>query len=242
MSRPSGSRRLTHHEKVERNRKVALRDRRARWLRLWGGVAAAAVAAAAFAYQLLLGASKQGIVDLDAAGPDNLRAVFTEGHPWIVLCVETLPTAGALCSPSGPLCAPARAAHGVPIPDYPSEFDHAARVLDRTVRFGVLNCSAPLPSGKDVYSRFGLGRQRPAYLFMANTAKPQLVPDSARAGDTLFVEWIERKSKPRLAVVRANADLRSATAHRLSVLVLVKGAMDSARRASLVDLAARHRR
>mmetsp|Transcript_23204 Transcript_23204/g.74677 ORF Transcript_23204/g.74677 Transcript_23204/m.74677 type:complete len:491 (+) Transcript_23204:1828-3300(+) len=214
------ARRLTHHDKVERNRMIAQQSRRRRSVRLWGGVAAAAIAAVAFVYQLLVGVSRHGIVDLDATSPEQLKAVFAEGYPWVVLCTDSLPTA-----------------------DYPSEFDHAARVLDGKVHFGVLNCSAPLPSGKDVYTRFGLARARPTYLFAANTAKPLSIPDSAQKGNLPFVEWIERKARPKVAAVRSQSDLRtSCTDQRLCALVLLKGAMRQVRKDSLHGIASKHRR
>jgi hypothetical protein len=131
---------------------------------------------------------------LEANDTTRLATAFFSGEPWLIYCEKQLSSESIQFA----------------------KFRKASKRL-RSVNFGVLDCSAKLPSGKSTIGKFKLdGKKKPVLLLCANGEKPLQLSKgdySSKKGSTTInvttlVDSVRTKMKPRVYAVTQRSTLR----------------------------------
>jgi len=124
------------------------------------------------------------IEDINVADTARLREVLFGGEPWLLQCYSGLPFAGQH------LPRPYRV--------HPA-FAEALKSLRGTVRGGMMDCEAQLPSNKTVVAKLGLVRRTQPLLALAyGGGAPKQLPASASTSAYGITAFVKPKAEPRV--------------------------------------------
>mmetsp|Transcript_21922 Transcript_21922/g.33790 ORF Transcript_21922/g.33790 Transcript_21922/m.33790 type:complete len:422 (-) Transcript_21922:1143-2408(-) len=148
---------------------------------LWKNVASGIMALFAVIYTVMRRTGGNPLVYIEETDEVMLRRVFFSGEVWAIGCADS--TTGAP----------------------PDNFEAVAvRLKESEINFGVLDCTAKLPSGRSTIQRWKLKSREKPIIFVTNGAQViQIIPSAARNEYDLIREL-------RLAAVRRPAIITNA--------------------------------
>eukprot|EP00730_Choanoeca_flexa_P007231 TRINITY_DN12298_c7_g1_i5.p1 TRINITY_DN12298_c7_g1~~TRINITY_DN12298_c7_g1_i5.p1 ORF type:complete len:214 (+),score=41.44 TRINITY_DN12298_c7_g1_i5:415-1056(+) len=175
---PSKARGLKEHREKMARRQAKHTEKRLQRERIVFGVKAFAVIMAVLVAiaGVYVAFFANHIVFIDGSSPDQLKQVFLSGEAWVVGCAEGNDAQA------------------------PKALKDASSLLHNNyINVGVINCSAPLPSGKTVLKRFNLQRIKanPTIMVVANGKKPIQIMPSYLKTSKLLTSFAISKTKVR---------------------------------------------
>lgn len=145
------------------------------------------------------------------------------------------------------LCAACTAALTATCDDFvdrvPPAFRDAVASLAGVAKVGVIDCHAPLPSGKSIVQRFHIdGKASPAMFFVGNADPPRQLPVALAKNETALVERVTVLANPSvLAAKSPSAFERGCLRRRACLAVLHAGPLTAGRRTAVLSLPGRFR-
>lgn len=124
-------------------------------------------------------------------------------------------------------------------------FETAAKENVGGAKYAILDCSGTLPSGKNVYTKFGISSTvQPSVVFITapGSKKPQQAKERHFLSPLTFQKWVRDTIEPRSVTVSKKADLESrCLAEAECALVLKVGDIEEEEKAAVKAAMSRHR-
>eukprot|EP00903_Cladosiphon_okamuranus_P008305 g7989.t3 len=153
----------------------------------------------------------------------QMHDIFFGKEPWVVLCKKKHPNY--------------RSVH--------RRFETASRALTESAKFGVVDCSVPLPTGKSITQMFALtNRLNMPILFVAGAEmKPVQASPWNMDSEAAMLEWASIAITPAAPPVTSTRSLETKCMKKEQcVLMMLAGQLESAEEYALKEVMARDRK
>ncbi|CAM9327347.1 unnamed protein product [Sphacelaria rigidula] len=122
-------------------------------------------------------------------------------------------------------------------------FDTAARALKGSVKFGVVDCTGSLPSGKSVLQKFDLAQEVQPVLFVTGPGmKSVQAPSRNMETHGALQKWIQGTAEPGASAVTSTRELESKCLKKSRCALIMKaGPLEDRAKDAFKDLMMRHR-